>query len=272
MSRLRIGAPVGPLLLVLSAVQAGAAVLFLIRAPVMVGMWPIPGTGDMTFILLASFFAAAAASTAWAVIWGEAGSVVGIALDYVVIFVPLSIVAATTDPARGGSAVAFIMPTLAGVVAGVVLLWWSWPQPLLDPRPTPRFLRAAFVMFTVALLFAGGALVARVPDILPWPLTPDHSVVAGTMFLGSASYFAYALVRPRWTNAGGQLAGFLAYDVMLIVPLATRSDSAYSERGPNLWAYVAVIVSSAIVAVWYLLLAPETRMFRSSSVDHGVAA
>ena len=42
------------------------------------------------------------------------------------------------------------------------------------------------------------------------------------MFLGSATYFAYGIVRPRWTNAGGQLAGFLAYDLVLIVPFMTR--------------------------------------------------
>ena len=75
------------------------------------------------------------------------------------------------------------------------------------------------MVFLVALLFAGGTLIAQVPEIMPWALTPDLSVVAGIMFLGSASYFAYALARPRWTNAGGQLAGFLAYDLVLIVPL-----------------------------------------------------
>ena len=109
-------------------------------------------------------------------------------------------------------------------------------------------------------------LIARVPEIMPWALTPDLSVITGIMFLGSASYFAYGLARPRWTNAGGQLAGFLAYDLVLIVPLLTRSGSAYSGWGINRWAYTAVIVGSGILAAWYLLLAPRTRMFRARPV------
>jgi hypothetical protein len=265
--RLRIGAPVGPLLLALAGVQAVAALLFFVRAPVVVGLWPIPGTGEMTLILMASFFAASAASTAWAVLWGEPGSLVGIALDYVVIFVPLSILAVALDPARGGGSVPFITATVGGAVVGVGMLWWSWRRPLLDPHPTPVVVLGAFVVFLVALLFAGGTLIARVPEIMPWALTPDLSVVTGMMFLGSASYFAYALVRPRWTNAGGQLAGFLAYDLVLIVPLLTRSGSAYSGWGINRWAYTAVIIGSGIVAAWYLLLAPRTRMFRVRPVD-----
>jgi len=267
MARLRIAAPVGPMLLVLATTQAVAAVLFFIRAPSVVGLWPIPGTTEMTFILMASFFAAAAASTAWAVLWGEPGSLVGIALDYLIIFVPLSALAVALQPAKGGGSVAFILATLGGVAAGIVMFWWSWCHPLLDPMPTPRLLRGAFVVFMGALLFAGGTLLFRVPDILPWALTPELSVVTGTMFLGSASYFAYAIVRPRWTNAGGQLAGFLAYDLVLFVPLVTRSGSVYAGWGINLWVYIVVIVGSGVLAVWYLMLAPRTRMFRARSLE-----
>ena len=262
-ARLRIGAPVGPLLLGLAAAQALGGVLFFIRVPIVVGLWPMPGTGEMTFILLASFFGASAASTTWAVRWGEPGSLVGIALDYVVIFGPLTVLAVVLDPARGGGSGAFIVATLAGALVGVVMLWWSWRYPLLDPHPTPRLVRGAFWVFLVALLFAGGTLIARVPNIMPWALTPELSVVTGMMFLGSASYFAYGLVRPRWSNAGGQLAGFLAYDLVLIVPLVTRAGTVYSGWGINLWAYTVVIVGSGLLAGWYLLLEPHTRMFRA---------
>jgi hypothetical protein len=269
--RLRIGAPVGPLLLALAGAQAIAALLFFLRAPVVVGVWPIPGTGEMTFILLASFFAASAASTAWAVLWGEPGSLVGIALDYVVIFVPLSVLAVTLEPSRGGGSVPFMAATLGGAVVGIGMLGWSWRHPLRDPQPTPGIVLGAFGVFLVALALAGGTLITRVPEIMPWALTPDLSVVTGMMFLGSASYFAYGLVRQRWTNAGGQLAGFLAYDLVLIAPLLTRSGSAYSGWGINRWAYTAVIVGSGILAAWYLLLAPRTRMFRARPIDPDAA-
>jgi hypothetical protein len=270
--RLRIEAPVGPALLALALVQAVTGALFFIDAPIMLEMWPLPATGEMTRILIASFLAAAAASTAWAVIWGEPGSLAGIALDYVVTFVLLSIVALTLDPRRGGGSASFIVVSLGGAVLGMAMLWWSWRHRLGDPRPTPALLRGAFVVFMVTLLFVGGTLVARVPDILPWSLTSELSLVIGVMFLGSAAYFAYGVIRPRWTNAGGQLAGFLAYDLVLIVPLVTRAGSVYSGWGINLVAYVAVIVVSGGLAVWYLLLAPGTRMARPRPTDTGSPA
>ncbi len=87
------------------------------------------------------------------------------------------------------------------------MLWWSWRQPLREALATPRPVVAAFGVFVVALVLAGTALVFRVPDIMPWPLTPELSVISGSMFLGAATYFGYGIARPRWTNAGGQLAG-----------------------------------------------------------------
>jgi len=77
-------------------------------------------------------------------------------------------------------------------------------------------------VFIVALLIVSGLLIARVPDILPWALTPELSTLIGCMFLGAAAYFAYGVAAPRWENAGGQLAGFLAYGVVLILPFLVR--------------------------------------------------
>jgi hypothetical protein len=266
MHRLRIEGPVGPFLLIVAAIQAVFAVLFLTRSPIAVELWPLPQTGEMMMIFLASIFAAAAASTAWAVLWGEPGSLVGIALDYVVIFLPLSLYALTLDPARGGGPSTFAVVTLGGVGMGVWLLWWSWRHPLRDPRPTPTIVRAAFLVFVVALVLTGLALVVQTPNMLPWTLTPELSVVAGAIFLGAAAYFAYGFVRPRWTNAGGQLAGFLAYDLVLIVPLLTRFRSVYSGWSLSLTVYVVVIVASGILAAWYLFVARDTRIIRPLAV------
>ena len=264
MGRLRIGWPVGPFMLVVAAIQAVFAVLFFTRSPVAVELWPLPQTGEMMMIFLASIFAAAAASTAWAVLWGEPGSLVGIALDYVVIFLPLSLYALTLDPARGGGPSTFAIVTLGGVGMGVWLLWWSWRHPLRDPRPTPTVVRAAFLVFVVALVLTGSALMVQTPNMLPWTLTPELSVVAGAIFLGAAAYFAYALARPRWTNAGGQLAGFLAYDLVLIVPFLTRFRSVYSGWSLSLTVYAVVVIGSGILAAWYLFAARDTRIIRAS--------
>jgi hypothetical protein len=271
MSRLRIGWPVGPFMLIVAAVQAVFAVLFFTRSPVAVELWPLPQTGEMMMIFLASIFAAAAASTVWAVLWGEPGSLVGIALDYVVIFLPLSLYALTLEPARGGGPSTFALITLGGVGMGVWMLWWSWRRPLRDPRRTPTVVTAAFLLFVVALVLAGLALIIQRPNMLPWAVTPELSVVAGAIFLGAAAYFAYALVRPRWTNAGGQLAGFLAYDLVLIVPFLTRFRTVYSGWSLSLTVYIAVVIGSGILAAWYLFVAPDTRITGAHPVRVGTS-
>lgn len=80
------------------------------------------------------------------------------------------------------------------------------------------------------------------------------------MFLGAAVYFVYGLVDRRWENAGGQLAGFLAYDVVLVVPFLLRLPTIEAELLPNLVIYLVVVIASGILAAWYLLLNPVTRV------------
>ena len=99
------------------------------------------------------------------------------------------------------------------------------------------------------------------------------------MFLGASAYFAYGLVDRRWENAGGQLAGFLVYDIVLIVPFAVRlisGEPSYygSPSEPlrlNLVLYTVVIVVSAIIAGYYLLIHPATRL-RALRLSRGSAA
>ena len=78
------------------------------------------------------------------------------------------------------------------------------------------------------------------------------------IFLGSAVYFAYGLYRPVWGNAKGQLVGFLAYDLVLIVPFARLWPVAPSL---SLAVYLAVIVVSALLAIGFLLVSPTYRLW-----------
>lgn len=260
MIRLGIDGRMGAILLVIAAAQAVVALLFITRVPFAVELWPLPLTGEMTFYFIASFAAAAAASTTWAVLWGEPGSVVGIALDYIVIFVPMSAYLLLLDPAKGGGPTPLVVALLGAVGVGAWLLWWSLRRPLGDPRPTPRLVLAFFAVFVVVLAVVGAGLVVGTPNVVPWSVTSEVSVVSGLMYLGAASYFGYGLLRRRWTNAGGQLAGFLAYDLVLIVPLLMRSQSVYTDWGPSLAGYLVVVVGSGVLAVWYLFVSPETRI------------
>jgi hypothetical protein len=159
--------------------------------------------------------------------------------------------------------VAFGVACVAGVAAGIAMLRLSLRHPWSDPRQTPRPVLISFGVFTVALLLVSTLLLTR-NSPLPWPVTGDQSTVIGLMFLGAAAYFVYGLARPRWENAGGQLAGFLAYDLVLLWPFLKRLPDIAPEFRAELWIYTAVLVYSGIVAVVYLALHPATRGVRGA--------
>jgi hypothetical protein len=61
------------------------------------------------------------------------------------------------------------------------------------------------------------------------------------------------------------LLGFLVYDLVLIVPFAAQFFSKEPFRVPNLLYYIAVLVFSGGLALYYLLINQETRIsFRSA--------
>jgi hypothetical protein len=125
----------------------------------------------------------------------------------------------------------------------------------------PRPVRWSFMFFVIALILAGGALVLKTPNILPWRLTPELSVVCGWIFIGAATYFAYSLLRPSWHNTVGQLAGFLAYDVILIVPFLQRLPTIAPEFQISLIFYTIVVTYSGLLAIYYLFLNSATRIW-----------
>jgi hypothetical protein len=249
------------ILLGIAAVQATFAIGFVFQVPMLTAVWPFAGTTPLSHTFVGSIFAAAAAATAWCV-WSRSDrGLAGIALDYLAILVPAAVISLLG--AAGGSGLgvaAFGVTCLAGALFGVWLLRWSLARPWRDPRPLPRLLRWSFAFFIVALLIAGGALVIQVPNIMPWTITPQLSTLFGLMFLGAAAYFAFALLEPRWENAGGQLAGFLAYDVVLVVPFLQRLPTIDENLRINLVVYTAVVIGSGLLAIWYLALDRRTRI------------
>jgi hypothetical protein len=155
-----------------------------------------------------------------------------------------------------------------GLALGAWVLRWALGRPWQSSAAAPSLVTWAFVLFAVTLLTVGTLLILRTPDILPWSITPQLSVLFGSMFVGSAAYFGYGLIDRRWENAGGQLAGFLAYDIVLIVPVVVRIasgspsyyESASEPLGANLLLYAAVVLLSGILALYYLLIHEPTRV------------
>lgn len=248
--------------LLLSAIalfQTFFAVAFYFQLPFATSLWPLPETTPLSHIFLASIFLAAAAATGWCVWVNSRGALAGIALDYIVIFVPLIVYllqrAAALENTSG-----FVIALGVGVVFGGWMLIYSLRAPITDPRPMPRLVRWSFIVFTVALVIVGVSLTLKVPNVIPWRVTEDMSVVIGWMFLGAAAYFIYGLLRPSWLNTGGQLAGFLAYDIVLIVPFLQRLPGIAEEFRVSLIIYTVVVIYSGLLAIYYLFINPSTRM------------
>lgn len=132
-------------------------------------------------------------------------------------------------------------------------------QPINDLRPLPRLVRGAFVAEIAVLTGVGALLLLRVPNILPWPLRPESSVMYGWVFLGMAVYFIATLIRPRWYNTQGQLMGFLAYDLVLVGPLLGLFPQARPEILLGLVTATAIVFLSGALAIYSLFFNPATR-------------
>lgn len=246
-------------LLLICAVQFFLALAFFLQLPFAVNLWPFPGTTPLTFIFVSSIFAAAAASTLWAVASKNYGALAGIGLDYLTILLPVSILSFQLGAnSETPELIIYGIACLVGVLFGLGLLLWSIRIPIDNTVPLPGIVRWSFAFFIVALLIVSIQLILKRPNIIPWAITPDLSVVIGAMFLGAAMYFIYALIRPGWFNAAGQLCGFLAYDVVLIAPFLTRLPTTPPEHQLGLSIYTAVVTYSGLLAIYYLFIHKPT--------------
>lgn len=232
---------------------------YFLQLPPARSLWPWPDS-PLSYIFLASIFAAIGVIVVWISFYGEWAAMVGGALNLGI--------------ASGGSAL-FLLQLSTAPDARTLLPWaiglglfslycfalflWSRRLRIHDQRPMPRPVRVSFWLFAVALVLAGATLLARAPNVFPWPLDPRSSVIFGWIFLGAAAYFAFGALRARWHDARGQLLGFLAYDLVLIGPFLTHFRDVRPEHLTSLVLYVAVLLYSAALAVFYLWVHPQTR-------------
>jgi hypothetical protein len=225
-------------------------------------LWPFEDTAPTSYIFLSSILGAAAASTLWAIATRTYGVLAGVGLDYVAILVPVSVHAFLLGQASGSQVlINYAVICALGALFGVWLLWWALRIPIDRTIPMPRAVRWSFVVFISALLVVGTRLLLRQPNILPWTISSDMAVSVGWMFYGAAVYFGYSLLRPSWNNAASQLAGFLAYDLILIVPLLQALPTVAPEHRRSLYLYLAIITYSGVLATYYLFLHPQTRVW-----------
>lgn len=235
---------------------------FVFRVPLMLNLWPWED-GRYSYLFIGSILAAVSAAALWIGWTGELAALPAGSLNVFVIALTTSIYFfRLIAQGRSDLLMTAIASILMTVISGVAF-FWSRALPLTDPRPTPGLVRVSFGIFIAALFLAGGALVLHLP-VFPWDLNPDSSVVFGCIFLGDAFYFLYGLFRPRWGNACGQLLSFLAYDLVLIVPFIQLFDTIKPGRSLNLLVYIAVLVYSGGLAIYYLFVDPKTRFGTST--------
>lgn len=241
---------------------AGALVLtvgFFIQAPWATALWPLQA-GRLSYIFIASILAAAALPVIWIGISGEMTAMLGGAINFGVTYTAFAIYAAqlyARDRAPGLLMLALVSAALALTCLAIFI--YSLNQKNTDKRRTPHIVRISFGLFAVALFLVGRAMVLQRPDIFPWPISPETSVFYGWIFLGAMCYFIVGVFIPRWDHARGQLLGFLAYDLVLIVPFLLHFKTVRPDLLINLVVYIGVLVYSAALAVYTMFINPESR-------------
>jgi hypothetical protein len=235
----------------------GIAAGFLLGWPLVTRYWPFPVYG-LTRVFLASIFAAIGAPVVWIGLSGELTALRGGALNIVVTAGGMAAYCLWRSwGASGGATQIFGLINMVVAIAAAILFVFSRRLVWSNDRSMPGLVRVSFLAFALVLAAAGVALLLNL-DVFPWPLDKDTAVIYGLFFLGSAVYFTIGLTRPLWGNAKGQLIGFIAYDLVLLVPFIQLWPKAPSL---SLAVYLAVLIYSFALCVWYLLLSPRWRLW-----------
>jgi hypothetical protein len=241
------------------------ALALLLQQPWAGQLWPWPG-GRLSRIFVASIFASAGLPVLWIGLTGEGAAVAAGAVNFAVMYGGMALFAWQVQVLDATRRAAGFFALACAVLALVCVLLWRWARrlPFSSMRPAPRSVRLSFMGFCVVLLLTGGALLLRMPNVFPWRLSPEESALYGCIFIGAACYFLHGVLMPLWKNTQGPLLGFLAYDLVLIAPFAAHFGKVDPALRMSLVVYTAVIVCSAALALYHLLLNPQTRMWQKA--------
>ncbi len=252
-------------LIIVGMVSLLLAVGFCLQLPWAVWLWPWADSFS-PYLFLGSITAATAASLLWIGLSGELATAAGGALHLTVFYAGLASSLFLLSR-QGGDQHLFTRALVCAVVAlvSLILLLWFRRYPLQHSRPMPLTVRVSFGVFVAVLVLVGVGILLHLPNVFAWKLHPTSSALLGWFFLGAACYFLYGLVHPGWQMACGQLWAFLAYDLVLIVPYLLHFAVARPEQLPSLLINTLVLVYSAALAIYYLLVKQTTRTWRERS-------
>ena len=224
-------------------------------------LWPLPG-GKLSFGFMAAILAGAGVALMWVGICGERGAMASYAISFGIMFGGMAIFTLqlyeASEP-QNARLLSYSIGCMALTALCSILWRLSMTLKNSDPRPMPPSLRIPLMVEIVVLIGVGVALVLKRPDTLPWSLSPEASVIYGWAFLGLAVYYIYPLLRPTWNNTRGQLAGFLAYDLVLLTPLVGHLADVKPEHVLGLVVALGIIIVSGVLSIYYLFINKATR-------------
>jgi hypothetical protein len=243
-------------------------VIFYTRSDLATAIWPWSYTtlSPLSYTFIASITIAIAMPSLWIAITGELGATFGGALDLAIfafgssIYMFQSYGVMERERVLVGAIVTLLLAVFS--LAACVI---SYQFPFKDTRPMPRLLRYSFAFFGLTLIVAGIGLVLKQP-VFPWRLSGEASIIYGWIFLGAAAYFWYGFFRPVLGNANGQFLGFLVYDLILIGPFLAHLNEGEPQYRLSLLIYLTVIIYSGVLAIYYLLISPETRVWQRKTL------
>jgi hypothetical protein len=219
-----------------------------------IATWPWPD-GRLTYMFIASMWAAVGAALLWIALARAWGHLAAGGLNLLVTMGGYAIFFGLLAQQQGGDGLwSYVLFGGLAVVVNLLLIGWGHRLELPQRTPLPRPVYYSYILFVVVLLLIGVGLILQQPNIMPWPLQPETSVLVGLIFLGNAFYFVYALLRPYWEYGRAQLWSFLVYDLVLIGPLVAHWPNVLPELRLNLLVYIAVLIYSGALAAYYLFV------------------
>jgi hypothetical protein len=235
------------------------AVGFIVQAGWAESLWPFE-TSRLTDLFLGSILAALVVPTLWVAAAREWGALRANALFPSLMLGAMAIYLLLEQLGDDSGLLGYAAVMAVGATYAVVLMRIGSRAPLRDTRPIPTLVRISFGLFAAVLILAGVLLVIGADNILPWVVDEDTGVMVGFIFLGAASSYVYGFLRPKWGYVTAPLLGFLAYDVILLWPLLDHFSDVLDEHRASLVIYVTVVVYSCALAIYFLLIRPDTRL------------
>jgi hypothetical protein len=223
-------------------------------------LWPVPDT-RLSYAFIAAILAGGGAPLLWIGFSEERAALAGYGLSFGIMYAGMGISALWFYLRDQNPSLALFSLTMGVLAILGGILFTRMRHSAHDIQPTPRIVIYAFAIEVVVLAGAGILLTLKVPNTLPWNLSPESSVLYGWVFIGLAFYYLYAILNRQWIHALGPLLGFLAYDLVLISPLFSRFGNLQPEHVRGQVTASIIIIFSGLLGIYYLFLNPPTRLW-----------